>query len=177
MKYKLSFCFINLFNTNPDHLAKVNPYNRYEIPSILRHHILILLFTVVLILAAATQSPGQQPMDIQVKDIEMGSGEVVIEVYNSKSDWLQKPFREVKLSPENKLQTVTFDLPYGNYAISIYQDSNENGELDRNFIGIPKEPIAFGNNHRPFGEPDFESSTITFDASYQPQEIELYKVF
>lgn len=177
MKYKQSFCFVRLLNTSLDDLTKVNNYHRYETRSLLLQYAYILLFTAVFILVATTQSLGQQQMDLQISNIKKGSGEVVIELYDKESEWLEKPFREVKLSPGDELQTVSFDIPHGNYAISMYQDTNENEELDRNFIGIPKEPVAFGNNHRPFGEPDFESSSVTFDVNYQPQEIKLYKVF
>ncbi len=45
-----------------------------------------------------------------------------------------------------------------------------------NFIGIPKEPVGFGNNCKPFGEPKFESALIEFNPS-KPQKIKLYKVF
>jgi uncharacterized protein (DUF2141 family) len=46
-----------------------------------------------------------------------------------------------------------------------------------NFIGISKEPIGFGNNYKPFGEPKFESCAIEFKANSKPQEINLYEVF
>ncbi|MEJ7666133.1 MAG: DUF2141 domain-containing protein [Hymenobacter sp.] len=29
-----------------------------------------------------------------------------------------------------------------------------------NFLQIPKEPVGFGNNYKPFGEPKFESALI-----------------
>jgi uncharacterized protein (DUF2141 family) len=33
-------------------------------------------------------------------------------------------------------------------AIAIYQDINENGKMDKNFLGIPKEPYGFSLNPR-----------------------------
>ena len=32
------------------------------------------------------------------------------------------------------------------YAIRMYHDVNDNGELDTNLMGIPSEPFAFSNN-------------------------------
>jgi uncharacterized protein (DUF2141 family) len=46
-----------------------------------------------------------------------------------------------------------------------------------NFLSIPKEPIGFGNNYKPFGEPKYESCTIEFNANSKPHTINLYKVF
>jgi uncharacterized protein (DUF2141 family) len=178
MKIMSPFVLLETQNKkNSEHINIVKRNSHFKTQPTFHHSFYILLFAAAFILATTTQSLGQQQMDLQISNIKKGSGEVVIELYDKESEWLEKPFRKVKLSPGDELQTVSFDIPHGNYAISMYQDTNENGELDRNFIGIPKEPVAFGNNHRPFGEPDFESSSLTFDANYQPQEIKLYKVF
>lgn len=59
---------------------------------------------------------------------------------------------------------VYFDLPPGEYAVAIYHDVNNNQKLDKNFLGIPKEPYGFSNNFRPrFAPPKFED--CAFDLS------------
>ena len=37
-------------------------------------------------------------------------------------------------------------LPHGEYAISLFVDSNGNKKIDKNFLGIPKEQYGFSNN-------------------------------
>jgi uncharacterized protein (DUF2141 family) len=49
----------------------------------------------------------------------------------------------VVLIADKEAQIASFDVPYGKYAITIYQDINENSEADMNFLSIPKEPIGF----------------------------------
>ena len=58
--------------------------------------------------------------------------------------------------------TVTVrDVPAGSWAVLAYQDANENGELDRNFIGIPSENYGFSRDARgKFGPPSFEDAAI-----------------
>ena len=47
------------------------------------------------------------------------------------------------------------------YSFSFYHDVNSNKKLDKNFIGIPKEPYGFSNNQAGrFGPPNFEDSKI-----------------
>jgi len=46
-----------------------------------------------------------------------------------------------------------------------------------NFLSIPKEPIGFGKNYKPFEEPKFDACAIEFNANSKPQEIILYEVF
>lgn len=52
-------------------------------------------------------------------------------------------------------------VPSGTWAVLAYQDENGNGELDRNLIGIPKEPYGFSRDARSkFGPPRFEDAAI-----------------
>jgi uncharacterized protein (DUF2141 family) len=53
----------------------------------------------------------------------------------------------------------------GAYAISIFQDENRNGELDSNFIGIPKEPYGFSNNLKKMRPPSFEEALFEYEAN------------
>ena len=39
----------------------------------------------------------------------------------------------------------SFDIPPGTYAVKLHIDENENGELDTNFLGIPKEQYRVSN--------------------------------
>ena len=52
----------------------------------------------------------------------------------------------------------TFEgLESGMYAVSLFHDENDNGKLDANFMGIPREPYAFSNNAKGFfGPPTFQ---------------------
>ena len=53
---------------------------------------------------------------------------------------------------------VSFDsIHSGRYAIQFYHDENQNGKLDLNLIGIPKESYGSSNDVKPvFGPPKFE---------------------
>ena len=141
------------------------------------HLTAIYLLPLLLILITAPESPVQGTLDITITNIKKNSGKVVVEIYNSKAGWLQTPFRKLALSSTQDSQTASFQVPYGTYAVTGYQDINTNGKTDMNFIGIPKEPVGFGNNYKPFGEPKFESALIEFGANSKPQAIKLYKPF
>lgn len=139
------------------------------------------LFAGLLLLGAGLSAsrPVGQPASftIEVRNIEKNRGNVVVEIYNEKSGWLKKPFRRLTLAPDATAQTASFAVPPGNYAVSIYQDTNGNGELDMNFLSIPKEPIGFGNNYKPFGQPKFESALIAYAPASKPAAIKLFTVF
>ena len=138
---------------------------------------IILLLIIMAITFTTAKSFGQESLDIKISNIRKNTGKVVVEIYNNKTSWLKTPYQKLELSSNQDVQTASFKVPYGKYAITIYQDLNDNGEADMNFLGIPKELVGFGNNYKPFGEPKFESCLIEFKAASKPQEIMLYKVF
>ena len=58
-------------------------------------------------------------------------------------------------------QQVVVGLPAGRYVIAVYHDLNDNGKLDKNLVGYPKEPFGFSKNFRPIlSAPSFEDCAI-----------------
>lgn len=67
------------------------------------------------------------------------------------------------------------DVEPGEYALMVFYDENKNARIDKNFIGIPKEPLGFSNGYSPKGPPRYEqaafllSDTAKFDVNlYRP---------
>jgi len=137
--------------------------------------IIALALSIVVLLIAAFSPSEKEILNITITNVKINSGNVVVEIYNDKSNWLKIPFRKLILPSTQNVQTASFEVPYGKYAVTVYQDKNKNGEADMNFIGIPKELVGFGNNYKPFGEPKFKSSTIEFGKTSKSHEIKLYK--
>ncbi|MGB3298720.1 MAG: DUF2141 domain-containing protein [Phormidesmis sp.] len=68
--------------------------------------------------------------------------------------------------------TVSFEIPYGSYAISILHDENEDGELNTGLLGIPQEGIGFSNDPRIIkGTPSFETTQFEFSKESSAVEI------
>ena len=69
------------------------------------------------------------------------------------------------LSPQATHVTVRFtDLRPGSYAAVAFQDLNGNGKLDKNFLGIPKEPYGFSNGARgSAGPPKFAEAAVSLN--------------
>ena len=135
------------------------------------------LFLLALVLAAPDAAAQQAALRIEISNIKKNSGKLVVELYKDKASWLKQPFRRLTLPTDESAKTASFTLPEGRYAVTIYQDLNENGELGMNFLQIPREPIGFGNNYKPFGQPKFEAALIDYRATSKPEAIKLYTVF
>ena len=63
-----------------------------------------------------------------------------------------------------KAGTVEFEfegVPHGRYAISVLHDENNNGRLDTNLLGMPREGYGVsGNAFRRFGPPRYPEALI-----------------
>ena len=83
-------------------------------------------------------------------------GNAVIRVFDSPAAFdASTPMREESFNLENRSTYTLKKLPEGSYVIILYIDENNNSELDKNFIGIPREPLAFSNNYLPKGPPSY----------------------
>jgi uncharacterized protein (DUF2141 family) len=59
---------------------------------------------------------------------------------------------------------VIDDVEPGAYAFAFLHDEDEDGALDRDWIGIPSEGFGFSNDAAPvFGPPSYESARFTHD--------------
>ena len=111
----------------------------------------MLVLIILAFLFTTSKSFGQETLEIKITNIKKNTGKVVVEIYDSKTSWLKTPYQKMELSSSQVIQTALFKVPYGKYAVTVYQDLNSNGEADMNFLGIPKELVGFGNNYKPFG--------------------------
>jgi uncharacterized protein (DUF2141 family) len=136
-------------------------------------------FAAVLTSTLHAESGGSTALRIELTGLQSVEGSLYIAVYDSADTWLgegalQQHKVVVGEAREGELVTTALLLPPGEYALSIFYDANGNGELDTNFIGIPKEPIALSNNARPkFGPPKYKDAVFTVGSAPLTQRIDM----
>ena len=97
-------------------------------------------------------------LTVQVDGVIVNKGTLYIAVYTSKENFLNEAFRKTKVDLQDFNNEFTFkNLPKGEYAVTIYQDLNQNKKLDK-FLSIPLEPYGISNNVNGF--PNFMNSKI-----------------
>lgn len=110
----------------------------------------------------------KQPMQIELSNLQPGKGQIMVAVFNKAQGFLNLEAAVFKQGyPVSNNQGMTLQLPLhtpGNYAISCFQDINNNGVLDKNFLGIPTEPYAFSQGARPkFRAPTWEEAQFYYN--------------
>lgn len=105
-------------------------------------------------------------LEVEVTGIIEAKGSILVGVFNSKGEWLKKAITGSKEAAKiGKLVLTIENLPEGEYALSVIHDLNENGKLDSNLIGIPKEPYGFSNDAAGnFGPPSYEKALVKLNS-------------
>ena len=119
-------------------------------------NILAKIVTVLILSVVCSQIEAQDAFNITVtvKGIDSNEGQIFLALYDNDADFLDKTFKGAKSKIENNQCVVTFEnIPSGIYAVSIFHDANDNGKMDTNFIGIPKEDYGCSNNASGFMGP------------------------
>lgn len=66
------------------------------------------------------------------------------------------------------------DIPPGSYAIAVIHDENMDGELETNFLGVPKEGYGFSNDAKGMiGAPSFSAASFSYDGKNLDMTISL----
>jgi uncharacterized protein (DUF2141 family) len=106
-------------------------------------------------------------LTVNISDVEKGKGHLMIALYASKEDYKngKASFHSKVKALKGKEIAVFENLPYGEYAIKMYQDENDNNEMDFNMMGIPKEGYGFSNNVGMFGAPAYKEAKFVVKES------------
>src|SRR5262245_38077381 len=144
---------------------------------------LLSLTAIIFCLAAAvplisapqsTATPGSSELTVKITGLRNNKGVVGVALFNSPAGFpvasdhaLQSKTAEIK---DGSAEVVFHNLTPGTYAVSVRHDENQNGKLDKNFMGIPKEGWGASTNPRPKRRaPKFEEAK--FDLSGAAQTI------
>ncbi len=126
-------------------------------------------FIILLVCIVAGSSQGQTAnLTVKVKNIKEVKGSMSVALFNSAEGYpCGDSFYQAKSHALDSLSfsMVFSDIPLGIYAVAVFQDTNDNGEQDTNWLGIPKEPYGFSNDAvARIAAPDFD------DAKFEVKE-------
>jgi len=125
------------------------------------------------------EAKKQKPLSVTITNLKSATAPVIFSVYDNADTYLDpkaqlKTYRFVPTATTLKLKLT--DLPYGTYAIAFYQDMNDSGDIDKNGLGIPKEPYAFSNDIRPkMSAPSFADCKFIYSKKENSIEVKMGK--
>lgn len=115
-------------------------------------------------------------LQIKISGFNDNRGKCVVMLFQSDAGFPKDPDRAFQFFAV-AIQNQSCELPIRNlapgiWAVSVFHDANENGKVDTNFVGIPKEGIGVSNNKIPaLRPPHFDECKFLLKAGRQEVRI------
>lgn len=125
---------------------------------------------------APTADDATGRVTVETVGYKKDKGDALISLANSRAVFEsdKEVFRSAAVPVAGGKATAVFDdLPYGEYAVKVFHDANQNRKLDFGMMG-PKEAYGFSNNARgTFGPPDYDETKFSFETGQLTVEIDV----
>ena len=114
----------------------------------------------IIVFTTALSYAQQMTISVEITNIKSDEGNILIGLFDSEKNFLKSSLKGDKVkAKEGKIKVSFENIPTGTYTISVIHDENDNGELDSNFMGIPKEPYGISmDGKNMFGPPSYEKA-------------------
>lgn len=107
---------------------------------------LCVAFALFLCAYSFGQKANEREVVLQITNVKSDKGTILVSVHDSEKSFKSRvPMASFKAPAKTPAVTFALKLAPGEYAFCVYQDANDNGDLDTGLFGIPKEPFGFSN--------------------------------
>lgn len=108
----------------------------------------INLFIGLMFTLFASYSQAQETQ-IKITDIRSAKGTIILNVFKDNDSYdKNQPYKQFTFDKKALVSgtlNVHFNLEPGIYGITLVDDENEDGKINKNFVGMPKEGFGFSN--------------------------------
>lgn len=118
-------------------------------------------------------------LEIEMENLKNDKGNLIVWIFTDEDAFPVKPQKAYKtkivaLESLKDNQIVIDSLKYDTYAVSIVHDEDGNGEMNTNFLGMPKEGVGVSNNAKgSFGPPKFKDAKFDFNPDFKTLSIKI----
>jgi len=149
-----------------------------------KFHVGILLFSIIGSFAFVPSAEGiaNSNLGVTVKGLRSQKGQVCFSIFSSSRGFPNNDKNALKAKcvklEDSSVELNIPSLKSGTYAIAMFHDSNGDGKLNTNSLGIPTEGFGFSRNPRIVtGPPKFGDSAVLVVGSSTNIEIKLNYFF
>lgn len=118
-------------------------------------------------------------VNVNIQNISNNTGVIACAIFESQEGF---PGKFLKFASKVMITQITgkdasfvfSDIMPGKYAIAVIHDENYNGELDTNWLGIPKEGYGFSSGAKvTLSAPSFSDAEFSYDGGKLQMSIDL----
>lgn len=123
-------------------------------------------------------------LTLVISNIKSTKGTIKVAMFTTEKDYRKSgddgsnAFKKAsaKIDAVGTIKVVFKGIPSGTYAIKLFQDENNSGTINTDWLGRPKEDFGFSNNiDAKSGEPDFDQIKFTVDKAHSTQNIKMQR--
>lgn len=127
---------------------------------------MFVLTTALAIACLSTDAAAQENVTLNITNLRSVKGNVIVKVFNTQQGFKDsKPVAQFKFEKKavaKGVLNVKCTLKPGTYGLALLDDENANGEMDNNFVGMPKEGFGFSDYyHTGMSRPVLDDFKIT----------------
>jgi len=138
-------------------------------------HPIVRLLPLFAVFPVAMSFAGD--LTVRIERVRSDRGSIPGALYASEASYLNQPRARATFKVQARggdIEYVFRNLAPGQYALSVFHDENDNGVLDRNPFGIPREGYGFSNHAQGTrGPPVFGRAAFAFDGTLKTITITL----
>ena len=107
---------------------------------------IVLVFLIYFFLFSQNICADEVSFTLEIHGVAINGGTIYIGIFSNDITFKNnQPEYTMRSNPNSDVISFNVKVLAGNYAIKVYQDSNNNGRLDTGLFGIPKEPSGISN--------------------------------
>ncbi|WP_421657297.1 DUF2141 domain-containing protein [Leptothermofonsia sp. ETS-13] len=155
------------------HHSKFN--NHYELGTGMQGYFrtggVLLAFLAAFPFTHSVEAAFKGNLTVQVDGIRNQRGQLCIRLFSRSQGFPEGSTsgarRQCSKITDNPMTFTFNNLPSGNYAVAVFHDSNGDGKLNRNSLGMPTEGYGFSNNpvYSRTGPPKYGEATFLLAGS------------
>jgi uncharacterized protein (DUF2141 family) len=124
---------------------------------------------IMLLLSTSALCAQTFTLTVNVKGFRAATGSMEAALFDKADAFPKNPekaiARERTRVKDGGASIVFQNVKPGTYAVAVYHDVNDNGKMDANFLGVPKEPTGASNGAKgKMGPPSFTDAQFILNA-------------
>jgi len=135
-----------------------------------------LLVSLILVVLTSFTQQTNETLTINTGNFNNDKGKAVLFLFRKDDKIPSNPFRTIVTEIKDKKAIFEIkNLAFGDYAIILLHDENDNGKIDH-LMGLPAEQLGYSNNWELgffTGMPTFSKLKFQFSATEQIQNISI----
>lgn len=133
---------------------------------------------LALLLMLIMLKPATSDLTITVTDLKSNSGVIRLAMYDNEKAFPEegdKAYKTAIAEIKGGKAVIEFkNVDHGTYAIAAFHDANNDGVMNKNAFGIPKEGYGFSNNAMGnFAAPSFSAASFKVDENNTTHQFKL----